>query len=123
MNRTKMKVTLASALAAVVLAASAAFAAEGPIKASGTLIDAMCGAEATQADADAHTRECALMSHCAASGFGIVLDGKFHKFDADGSKLAAEIFEKTTKKDHITATVEGVEQADGSIKVEKLTAD
>jgi len=105
------------------VAAVSVAAHETPIKTTGTLIDTMCGANATQADADAHTRECALMEHCLASGFGMIIDGKFHKFDAAGDKLAAEIFRTTTKKDHITATVEGIEQHDGSIKVEKLTAE
>jgi len=118
-----MKRSLIFASILLAVAAVSVSAHETPIKTTGTLIDAMCGADATQADADAHTRECALMSHCLASGFGMIIDGKFHKFDAEGDKLAAEIFRATTKKDHITATVEGIELDNGSIKVEKLTAE
>ena len=117
----KLRLLFASMLLAVV--AVGASAQDTAIKTTGTLIDVMCGAEATQADADAHTPECALMTHCLASGFGIMIDGKFHKFDAEGNKLAADLFRTTKKKDHITATVEGTELADGSIKVAKLTAE
>jgi hypothetical protein len=118
-----MKRGLVFASILLAAAATSVFAHEMPIKASGTLIDAMCGAKATQAEADAHTRDCALMKDCAASGYGIVIDGTFHKVDPEGSKLAAEIFRTSTKKDHIAAAVEGVEQHDGSIKVARLTAE
>ena len=114
-----------------VLALAFAFAAlpaighplEKPIKAEGTLMDVMCGADVkTQAEADAHKRTCALMDHCAKSGFGIVIDGKFHKFDAEGSKKAEAIFRSSTKENEIHAAVVGTLADDGSIQVAELTA-
>jgi hypothetical protein len=124
MKGSKLTLTLASAFAAVMLSVPAVFAHETPVNAKGTLIDVMCGSGVkSQADADAHTRECGLMDHCAASGYGIVIDGKFHKLDAEGSKQAAAIFKSSTKKDHITATVEGTVLDDGTLQVKTLKAD
>jgi hypothetical protein len=124
MRFSKSSGTFAAALVAVVLAASAAFAGETPITAKGTLVDVMCSADIkTQADADNHTRECALMDSCVKSGYGIVIDGKFHKFDAEGSKQAEAIVRSTKKEDHITATVVGTTLDDGSIRVKTLTAE
>jgi len=124
MKLSKISLSVAVALVAAVISVSAAFANETKINGKGTLVDVMCSADVkTQADADNHTRDCALMDACVKSGYGIVIDGKFHKFDAEGSKQAEAIFRSTTKKDHITATVEGAIQDDGSIHVMHLTAD
>ena len=124
MKLSKMSLSVAVALVAVVFSISAAFAHEMQINTKGTLVDVMCSADVkTQADADNHTRECALMDACVKSGYGIVIDGKFHKFDAEGSKQAEAIFRSTKKTDHITATVEGTMLHDGSIAVTHLTAD
>ena len=117
---------IAIAILAAVLAAPAVFAAvhEQAINAKGTIVDAMCGPDMkTQADADKHERSCALMDHCREAGYGIVIDGKFHKFDAEGSKQAEALLRASEKADHITATVEGTLEHDGSIKVAKLTAE
>jgi hypothetical protein len=114
-----------------VLALAIAFAAlpaiarplDKPIKAEGTLMDVMCGSGVkTQAEADEHKRTCALMDHCLKSGFGIVIDGTFHKFDAEGNKKAEAIFRSSTKENEIRATVVGTLGDDGSIEVEELTA-
>lgn len=124
MKLSRLALSLATAFAAVVLSVSAAFAADTPLNAKGTLMDVMCGSGVkSQAEADKHTRKCALMDHCAASGFGVVIDGKFHKFDAEGSKQAEAILKSSTKVDHLTATVEGTMLDDGSIKVSKITPE
>src|SRR5262245_41223107 len=124
MKASKLSITLAAALVAMVVTAATAFAHETAINAKGTLMDVMCAADVkTQADADKHTRACALMDSCVKSGYGIVIDGKFHKFDAEGSKQAEAIFRSTTKTDHIAATVVGTELEDGSIAVKTLTAE
>ena len=58
------------------------------------------------ADADGHTRECALA--CEKSGFGIVTeDKKFLKFDADGNAKVLEQLKSTDKKDHLRVNVSG----------------
>jgi hypothetical protein len=124
-NQMIRRFQLAVALIALFAAPAVfAFAHEESIHAKGTLIDVMCGAEVkTQEDADTHSRKCGLMKSCVASGYGIVVDGKFHKFDAEGSKKAEAIFRGTTKEDHIAATVDGTLEDDGSITVKTLTEE
>jgi hypothetical protein len=75
---------------------------------TGHLVDQMCGGEVKDAaKAAEHSKECALMDHCAASGFGIFADGKYVKFDAEGSKKGKELVEKTNKEKNITIVAEG----------------
>ncbi len=60
----------------------------------GVLMDKMCSgmvAEKGFAAAKMHTKECALMPNCSASGYGVVTeDGKFVKFNKKGDKPALE---------------------------------
>ena len=112
---------LALALAAA-LPTSFVSAQTEPINKTGVLLDVMCSEGATQESAAKHTAKCALMDHCAKSGYGIVIDGVFHKFDAEGNKQAEAIFRSTKKASNITATVEGTLQHEGDITVTKLTA-
>ena len=85
------------------------------------LLDVDCSDSAKKLeDPDKHTKGCALK--CADSGFGIVVDKKFIKFDAKGSDLAKAAIEKSEKKDHLRATVEG-DMKDGVINVSKLTLE
>ena len=79
-----------------------------------SVVDVACSKKVA-ADADAHTRDCALM--CEKSGFGIVTaDKKFLKFDAEGNaKVLAEL-KASDKKDHVRANVSGDVQGD-TIKV------
>src|SRR5258705_7308752 len=52
------------------------------------------------ADADSHTRDCALM--CEKSGYGIVTaDQKFLKFYADGNAKIAAALKSSDKADHL----------------------
>lgn len=106
--------------------ASVAWAHE-KVKLTGYVIDVMCFGdhakgkpeEATKIAAE-HTKECALMAECIKSGYGIVADGKWYPFDAKGNELAKALFEKTTKKDQIKLTVEGMTH-DGKLLVQTLT--
>jgi hypothetical protein len=82
------------------------------------LMDADCAG--TMENPETHTRSCALK--CADSGFGIIVDDKFVKFDKKGNELAKAALEKTEKKDHIRATVDG-EMKDGVIAVTALTLE
>ncbi|MCI0626302.1 MAG: hypothetical protein L0387_32435 [Acidobacteria bacterium] len=80
---------------------------------TGHLVDQMCGGEMKDAAKAAdHSKECALMDHCASSGFGIFADGKYVKFDAEGSKKAKALVEKTKKEKDIVIVAEGT--LDGS---------
>jgi hypothetical protein len=60
------------------------------------------------------------MEECVRSGYAIFADGQWFPFDAKGNELAKAMFEKTQKKDHIKATVEGTKH-EGKIFVQKLT--
>jgi len=97
------------------------------VKLTGYVVDVVCAADHTKDTpedatkfAAEHTKECALMEECVKSGYGIFADGKWYPFDAKGNTLAKALFEKTAKKDHVKATVEGMKH-EGKILVEKLT--
>ena len=80
---------------------------------TGHLVDQMCGGDLKDAAKAAdHSKECALMDHCAASGFGIFANGKYVKFDAEGSKKPKALVEKTKKEKDITIVAEGTLDGD-----------
>jgi hypothetical protein len=80
---------------------------------TGHLVDQMCGGEVKDAaKAAEHSKECALMDHCASSGYGIFADGKYVKFDAEGSKKAKALVEKTKKEKDIAIIAEGTLEGD-----------
>ena len=54
-----------------------------------------------------HTNACALEDDCAASGYGLVRDGQYFKFDEKGDKLADEYLQKTKKKRELLVDVKG----------------
>jgi Flp pilus assembly protein CpaB len=86
-----------------------------------SLMDANCATKkAAMENPDNHTRSCSIQ--CAKAGYGAVVDGKFVKFDSKGSDLAKEALQKSEKKDHLRATVNG-EMKDGVIHVSSLTMD
>jgi hypothetical protein len=75
---------------------------------AGYLLDQMCGADVKDtAKAAEHTKECALMDHCVAAGYGIFAEGKFIKFDALGNKKAKAFLENSKKEKGILVVVEG----------------
>lgn len=94
---------IASLLALGLMAAPALAATQNFNNVS--VIDVSCSKKAA-ADADAHTRTCALQ--CQKSGFGILTaDKKFLKFDEAGNeKILAEL-KATDKKDHLRVNVSG----------------
>jgi hypothetical protein len=124
---TFMKRAIALSMLTVVLIAISTVRAHEKVKLTGYVVDVVCAADhtkdnpedATKFAAD-HTKECALMEDCVKGGYGIFADGKWYPFDAKGNTLAKALFEKTAKKDHIKATVEGMKH-EGQILVEKLT--
>jgi hypothetical protein len=86
-----------------------------------SLMDAGCaGHKEKLAKPDNHARSCALK--CADSGYGVVLKGKFVKFDEKGSELTKAALDKSEKTDHLRVTVDG-ELKDGVIQVASLTLD
>lgn len=79
-----------------------------------SIVDVACSKKVA-ADADSHTRDCALM--CEKSGFGIVTsDKKFLKFDANGNAKVLEQLKSSDKADHLRVNVTGDVDGD-TIKV------
>jgi hypothetical protein len=75
-----------------------------------SIVDVNCSAKAA-ADADSHTRACALK--CAASGYGIITQNKqFLKFDAEGNAKITQALTTSDKKDHLRVDVTGDVQGD-----------
>jgi hypothetical protein len=103
---------LASLLALGLMAAPALAATQTFNNVS--VVDVACSKRAA-ADADAHTRECAI--GCEESGFGILTaDQKFLKFDANGNAKVLAALKASDKKDHLRVDVSGDVQGD-TIKV------
>ncbi len=82
----------------------------------GILVDKTCAAGIEKrgyAAAERHTRKCALMDKCQASGFGVVTeDGKFLKFDAAGDKKALAALQETEEEEGIVVLIEGKIEGD-----------
>ena len=86
-----------------------------------SLMDAGCSAKKeAMSNPDAHTRSC--MMQCAKNGYGVVVDGKFVKFDDKGNELAKAALKNSSRKDHLRATVDG-EMKDGVLHVSSLKLD
>lgn len=98
----------------------------------GYIVDAMCAKSMLKKSdpmerAAKHTKECALMEDCAASGFGLFHDGTYYKFDEAGDKLAKSAIEKSKRESglmfDVTGTMEGDRITVASIaemKMEKM---
>ena len=98
-------------------------------KVTGFLIDKSCSGNVTKKDnpleaAGNHTKKCALMEKCVASGLGVFADGKFYELDDKGKTMAKAFMEKSTLDKGIAVTVDGtVEDATPTmIAVKKLVA-
>jgi hypothetical protein len=77
----------------------------------GDIVDNMCAAENKDHLADflkTHTKECALMSDCIASGYSIFADGKLHKFDQASNKKIEEFLRKPDSKLQVVVKAERV---------------
>jgi hypothetical protein len=111
-----MKINRIAALACSILIMallSVTFAQGKKVTFTGYLLDQMCGGSVKDvAKAAEHTKECALMDHCAAAGYGIFAEGKFIKFDAEGSKKAKTLFEKSNKEKDIQVIADGTLNGD-----------
>jgi len=97
-------------------AASMAFAAELPAKAEkaitlkGDIIDNHCAGSQNKNQLTAfvktHTKECALMPLCAASGYSIFSNGKLLKFDKVSNTKIEEFLKKPDSKLQVMVTAE-----------------
>jgi len=92
------------------VAAGAAYAAQGQDTVSGYLIDLRCAAQhAGEADfAATHNKECLLMDKCVKSGYGVLTtDNKLVKFDNQGNREALKLIKATDKDKDWKVTVTG----------------
>jgi hypothetical protein len=86
----------------------------------GYLADKMCGSGFTKsgdpkiaaAKAKKHTRDCALEDNCQASGFGLIIGAKYHKFDGGGDKIALDYLQKSKKSNNLWVEVKGTANGD-----------
>ncbi len=92
---------------------------------TGYLVDVKCGylgkgrldgADLT-AHPEKHTLECALSEESMASGYGLCMKDekgvyKFFPFDADGSRMAKDVLEKSTRNDNMLVELKYVEEND-----------
>lgn len=96
---------------------------------TGYLVDKMCatgyvksGDAAKAAEKGMkHSKACALDEDCAASGFGIISDGKYLKFDEAGDKMAFDYLNKSDKKSDFKVEVSGT--AEGNMITVKTLTD
>ena len=112
------------------LAALVAFAQgeSKTVKVRGHLIDNMCAGEAGEdkdyeAEAKGHSLSCALMPHCAKTGFAVAEGRKLYVLDDAGNKLADAALKATkAPKSQKGLLVEAEGTLEGStLKVTKLT--
>jgi hypothetical protein len=95
--------------------------AKGEKMFKGYLADKMCAigftktgdAKVATTKAKKHTKDCALEENCKASGYGLVIGGKYHKFDANGDKLALDYLNSTKKENDLYVQVKGTADGDG----------
>ena len=80
----------------------------------GILADAKCLSkmDGDEAKAAQHKVACALAPGCKASGFGMIAEGKFYKFDEAGNAKALAVLEATDKENEMRVRVKGHFQGD-----------
>ncbi|MBP1654266.1 MAG: hypothetical protein H6Q28_822 [Bacteroidetes bacterium] len=96
-----------------------------PVTIRGYVVDQMCAVSIGRkadpmARAAKHTRECSFHPECASSGFGIFADGKFTKFDTEGSAKALKALQVSKREKgmyyEVTGTMEGDQMAITSLR-------
>lgn len=124
-----MKKSLALVLATLLCVSIFAVAKPKKTKVTGFLIDKACSGNVAKKDnpmeaAAGHTKKCALMEKCVASGLGVFADGKFYELDDKGKEMAKAFLEKSTLDKGVKVTVDGTadEAAPTVITVKKLVA-
>ena len=110
-----------SCVISCVLLAGSTLVPAGPDTRTGVLMDAACGARvaANVEKAAKHTVACALMESCKASGFGLVLEGRFLKFDPAGDEQALKLLEAAKVRENFRVEVTG-EFAEDDVKVSAM---
>jgi hypothetical protein len=87
----------------------------------GDIIDNMCadGNKDNLADfVRAHSKSCALMPNCVASGYSLFVDGKLHKFDQESNQKIEEFLRKSDSKLQVVVTIEKTEDLISLVSIE-----
>jgi uncharacterized protein YxeA len=90
----------------------------------GYLIDRQC-AESVKGDSDSkafvlhHTKDCALMPNCRATGYALFVDNKWYELDKRGNELAVKVLTASKKKRGFYVRVTGTAQGK-VLKVESI---
>lgn len=108
-NRTMKRILFSGlCLGLFAMMASGAIAKTKPSSWTGMLCDKMCSAKMTDASkCSSHPKACMTSDHCSASGYGLMLDGKFYKFDKKGNTLAKGILKNSSKDKELQVEVMG----------------
>jgi hypothetical protein len=119
----KVLIALCTIVLAFVLTANAGDAKPTTLK--GYVVDQMCGGkmaakENAQSKAEGHSKDCALDEHCSASGYGIMSDGKYYKFDEKGSATAKAMIEKSKREKGLFFVATGTVGDDGTMTLTSL---
>lgn len=91
----------------IVSLAFAQTAAVETVELKGVIIDNMCASMKPEGLADfvkTHTKQCALMADCQASGYSIFVDGKLTKFDKESTAKLVEFLSKEDGKLTVVVT-------------------
>ena len=113
MNKTQLLIVL------VVVSLALTFSVFGKTWENVSLTDKMCSTKFKD-NPDSHAASCMLKTDCVGSGFGILTEEAFLKFDGAGNEKAEALLKSTDKKDHIRVTVSG-DLNEGTIQVESLS--
>lgn len=102
--------------------ALASAAGDETVTLTGTIIDNMCAGEQSPEQLGdfitTHQKSCALMPHCAASGYAIFADGKLTKFDADSSIKVEEFLNKDDSKLAVVVTAKKIGEELNLVSIE-----
>lgn len=104
MKKATLAVLLVGVVGLVSLAADA-------LVLKGDIIDNMCLAGNTDHLADVikvHPKECALVTHCDASGYSILVGGTLYKFDQASNKKIEKFLKKSDSKPQVEVKAEKV---------------
>ena len=89
----------------------------------GVLIDTLCGETSAHnpEKVEDHTVSCSLIQNCKLSGFGLVVDPIFFKFDARGDEMALTLLKKSQKRRNVKIKVTGIfNPQEGIVLVDEL---
>lgn len=118
------KILLATACFAMVAASAAVLAQAQTQTFKGTLIDNACFKAEMSAEAlSGHSRDCALMDGCVASGYVVVTaDKHVYKLNVEGNTKAVAMLKASEQAGNLKVTVTGTNDA-GTITVASIMLD